>query len=235
MRLYRTTFLAAATALTVAGGVATANAQPGAAPDAIGYRVNLEHDVVVAALDRGVFAVAEDDSSIAIRDDAGRLRETLPLTFTLDGQKMPLRQEISTDRRTLRLTPDLSTLDRAALRPVASPLENQLAMNDLINAVSLGTSIGSLIGTAIGTVAGVGVGVALAGASCLVLSLGCVVTVLPIVSMVAAAGGLAGLIVAGGPAAAAAAFGYWSTLSAEPGRSRYAPHVRGAGGAPAAE
>ncbi|MFE6857748.1 hypothetical protein [Nocardia sp. NPDC057668] len=228
MRRNRTTFIVAATALTVAGGVATASAEPAAASDPIGYRVNLETDTVVTVLDRGTFATAADAASITVRDDAGRVRESLPLAVTLDGRRLPLRQEISVDGRTLRLTPDLADLDRTALRPVASPLENQLAMNDLINAVSLGTSIGSLVGTAIGTVAGVGVGIALAGASCLVLSLGCVVTVLPIVSMVAAAGGLAGLILAGGPTAAAAAFGYWSTLRAEPGTSPYAPHVQGA-------
>lgn len=204
-------------------------------PDPVEFRTNLTNDTVVTTLRNGAFTLADDQQSVAIRDAEGRTVDSLPLTFTLDGQRLPLIQQVAEDGHALRLTPDLARLDRTALHSVASPLENQLAMNDLINAVSLGTSIGSLIGTAVGAVAGVGVGIALAGASCLVLSLGCVVTVLPIVSMVAAAGGIAGLVLAGGPTAAAAAFNYVTTLRTDPGQSQYAPQVQGKpGGVPAA-
>ncbi|SUA72756.1 Uncharacterised protein [Nocardia otitidiscaviarum] len=227
MSIRRAALTTALLAASVVTGTATATAAPEPAAEPVSFRANLIGDTVVTTLDHGSFALAADTRSVTISDTAGRPLQVVPLSFTLDGQRLPLRQQITADGRTLRLTPELDGLDRTALRPVASPLENQLAMNDLINAVSLGTSVGSLIGTAIGAVAGVGVGIALAGASCLVLSLGCVVAVLPIVSMVAAAGGIAGLILGGGPSAAAAAFDYWTTLNAAPGESRYAPHLPG--------
>ncbi|MTE17555.1 hypothetical protein GLP40_33090 [Nocardia sp. CT2-14] len=161
-------------------------------------------------------------------DALGHVLDTLPLAAEVDGRQLPIRPEISGDARTLTLVPDVSGLDRTSVRPVASPLENQLAMNDLINTVSISTSVGSLIGTAIGAVAGVGVGLALAGASCLVISLGCVVAVLPIVTLVGAAGGLTGLVLAGGPSAAVAAYNYVTTLNAAPGTSQYGQYAAGA-------
>ncbi|MCU1640478.1 MAG: hypothetical protein JWN03_753 [Nocardia sp.] len=227
MNIHSATLIAAVMAASVVGSAATATASPDSAAPAVSYHADLAGDAVVTTLTNGAFALSGDQESVTVHDDAGQTVDTVPLSFTLDGQHLPLRQQIAADGHTLRLVPDLTGLDRAALKPVASPLENQLAMNDLINAVSLGTSIGSLIGTTIGAVAGIGVGLALAGASCLVLSLGCVVAVLPIVSLVAAAGGLSGLILAGGPTAAAAAFDYWSTLHAAPGTSKYAPYVPG--------
>ncbi|RMI32782.1 hypothetical protein [Nocardia stercoris] len=235
MNLQSATLTAAAAALaavSVIGGATTATAAPDVAAPAVNYRADLVGDTVVTTLTNGAFELSSDQQSVAVRDVAGQTVDTLPLSFTLDGQRLSLRQQIAADGHTLRLVPDLAGLDRAALRPVAAepvalPLENQLAMNDLINQVSLGTSIGSLIGTAVGAVAGIGVGFGVAGASCLVLGLGCVVAVLPIVSMVAAAGGLAGLILVGGPAAAAAAFDYWTTQQAAPGTSKYAPYVQG--------
>lgn len=233
MNIGRATLTAAVLAASVVTSTATAAAAPDSAPLPVTFQANVIGDAVVTTLEDGVFALTEDRQAIAVRDAAGHTLDALPLAFTLDGQRLPLQQQITDDGHTLRLVPDLNGLDRAALKPVASPLENQLAMNDLVNAVSLGTSIGSLVGTAIGAVAGIGVGIALAGASCLVLSIGCVVTVLPIVSLVAAAGGLAGLVLAGGPVAAAAAFDYWTTLRAEPGQSKYAPQLQGKPGVPA--
>ncbi|WP_327138924.1 hypothetical protein [Nocardia sp. NBC_01327] len=235
MNIRRATLASAVLAASVVTSTATATADPEATTPAVSYHSNIVDSAVVTKLDNGSFTVAEDKQSITVHDAAGQALESVPLSMTLDGQRFPLAQEIADGGRTLRLIPDLTKLDtHTALQPVASPLENQLAMNDLINAVSLGTSIGSLVGTAIGAVAGVGVGLALAGASCLVLSLGCVVAVLPIVSMVGAVGGLTGLIVAGGPTAAVAAFNYWTTMHAEPGQSQYAPSVQGKpGGVPA--
>ncbi|WP_280236137.1 hypothetical protein [Nocardia cyriacigeorgica] len=209
-------------AITCATGSATAAANPGTAVAPVSYRTGQVGDAVAVTLDGGVFALSADQRSVAVRDAAGTVLDTVPLTAELDGAPVPIRQQISADARTLTLTPDLTDISRASVRPVASPVENQLAMNDLINAVSLSMSVGSLIGTAIGAVAGVGIGVAVAGASCLVLSLGCVVAVLPIVTLAGAAGGIAGLVVAGGPTAAVAAYNYLTTLHAAPGTSVYA-------------
>lgn len=222
----------ALTAFSAAASVTISAATAAAAPDttaaAPSYHASVVGDSVVTTLQDGTFGLAADQRSVAVHDVAGQVLDTLPLTAEVDGRQVPIRPEISADARTLTLIPDISGLDRTSVRPVASPLENQLAMNDLINAVSISTSVGSLIGTAIGAVAGVGIGFALAGASCLVLSIGCVVAVLPIVTLVGAAGGLAGLVLAGGPGAAVAAYNYFTTLNAAPGASQYSQYAVGA-------
>lgn len=222
----------AAAGVTVAAATANAAPEPPVSPQ-VSYRATLSEGTVVVDLEHGTFIRAQDSASVGIRDAAGTVLDTLPLTYALDEQQLPIREQISADGRTLRLTPDLSAVDRTALRPVASPLENQLAMNDLINSVSIGTSIGSLIGTAIGATLGIGLGLALAGASCVVLSLVCVVAVLPIVSLAAGVGGIAGLVVAGAPNAAIAIYRYITTLNAAPGTSIYAPDLQGKSGVPA--
>ncbi|MFF0609320.1 hypothetical protein ACFYUD_11670 [Nocardia tengchongensis] len=239
MNSRRAGLLAACAVAGVAITAATANATPETAAPQVTYHATLSGDSVVVTLDHGTFATPQADS-VVVRDSSGTTLDALPLAYTLDNQKLPLRQTITDDGHALRLTPDLATVDRATLKPVAdlkpvaSPLENQLAMNDLINAASIGTSVGSLVGTAIGAVLGAGVGFALAGASCVVLSLGCVVAVLPIVSLVAGVGGLAGLVIGGGPTIAYALFQYVTTLNAAPGQSIYAPNLQGKPGIPAA-
>ncbi|WP_157534872.1 hypothetical protein [Nocardia inohanensis] len=237
MKSRRTGMIAACFAagvVTTVTAAATANAAPEPAVSPVSYHASVAEGTVVVSLEHGSFTRTEAADAVRIRDAAGAELDSLPLTYLLDEQRLPIRDEISADGRTLRLTPDLATLDRRELHPVASPLENQLAMNDLINAVSIGTSVGSLIGTAIGAVLGVGVGFAVAGASCLVLSLGCVVAVLPIVSLVGGVGGLAGLVLGGGPTAAYALYQYVTALNAAPGQSIYAQHVQGKPGVPAA-
>ncbi|NNH69268.1 hypothetical protein HLB23_05180 [Nocardia uniformis] len=232
MKIRRAGMVAAVAAASITIAAATANADPEqpVSPQ-VSYQATLSDGAVVVGLEHGTFTRAEE--TIRIRDAAGTVLDTLPLSYVIDEQQLSIREQISDDGRTLRLTPDLTAVDRTALRPVASPLENQLAMNDLINSVSIGTSVGSLIGTAIGATLGIGVGFALAGASCLVLSLGCVVAVLPIVTLVAGAGGLAGLVIAGAPNAAFAIYRYVTTLNAAPGESIYAPDLQGRAGVPA--
>ncbi|MFE3105669.1 hypothetical protein ACFROC_34995 [Nocardia tengchongensis] len=236
----RAGLIAACAVAGMAVTAATANAAPEQSVSPVGYHAALSEGTVVVTLDHGSFAAAAGDA-VGIRDEAGAVLDSLPLIYTVDGQRLSIREQLSGDGRTLRLTPDASTLDRTALHPVsggltsvASPLENQLAMNDMINSVSIGTSVGSLIGTAVGAVIGIGVGFTLAGASCLVLSLGCVIAVMPIVTMVGGVGGLAGLVIGGGPAAAYAVYQYVTALNAAPGQSIYAKDLQGRPGLPAA-
>ncbi|MET8878092.1 hypothetical protein [Nocardia sp. NPDC004604] len=207
---------------------ATATAAPTDVSPEVSYRTQLTTDQsVVTILENGTFALSDDGSAVSIFNNAGRVLDSLPLRVRIDDQTLPVRHQIAPDGHTLTLTPDVAAIRRDELKPVASPVENQLAMNDLINAVSIGTSVGSLLGTAVGAVLGVGVGVALAGASCLVLSLGCVVAVLPIVALAGGVGGMAGLVVGGGPTAAIAVYQYLTTLNAPPGTSKYAPDLHG--------
>ncbi|MFI1918326.1 hypothetical protein [Nocardia sp. NPDC020380] len=221
----RTLAVAVTTAAVGVSAVLVAAAPADAAPD-VSYHAVLQGKSVVATLEGGTFALS-GDGAVQIADADGRVLDSLPLTGAFDGRGLSIRPQLSADEHTLTLTPEVSPVAAPVLQPVASPVENQLAMNDLINAVSISTSVGSLIGTAIGAVAGIGVGLALAGASCVVLSLGCVVAVLPIVTVVGAVGGIAGLVLAGGPATAVAAFNYFSTLNAAPGTSIYASQVPG--------
>jgi hypothetical protein len=223
-----TTAAICAAALAAAG---TAAADP--APAVVTYRAaSTDTGSVTVELTHGRFAVDPDGTAVTVRDDAGRVLDTLPLAYAIGDQPMPIRARIGGDATTLTLTPETAGLRRDAPTPVASPLENQLAMNDLVNAVSIGTSVGALIGTAVGAVLGIGLGIALAGASCAVLSVGCVVAVLPIVSLAGAAGGVAGLVLGGGPATAAGLYRYVTTLLAPPGTSEYAPDLRGRPGVP---
>lgn len=111
------------------------------------------------------------------------------------------------------------------LRSVASPLENQLAAKDSADVLGQAAVAGPLLGATAGAVAGVVV----AGASCVVLTAGCVLTALPIIGAFAAGGAVAGTVVAGGLAAAWGANNYLETLQAEPGTSRYNHGVNGAG------
>ncbi|WP_067835210.1 hypothetical protein [Nocardia lijiangensis] len=226
MRIRWSALGAASTVVGIALTGATATAAPADIP-AVSYRAQLATDQsVVTVLENGTFALSDDGSAVSVFDTAGRALDSLPLRVRIDNQTLPVRHQIASDGRTLTLTPDVAAIRREELKPVASPVENQLAMNDLINAVSIGTSVGSLIGTAVGAVLGVGVGVALAGASCVVLSLGCVVAVLPIVALAGGVGGMAGLVLGGGPTAGIAVYQYLTTLNAPPGTSKYAPDLQ---------
>lgn len=234
MKLRRSTTTAAIAAAFAVAMLADPNAGIAHAAEPVSYHASIEDGSVVTRLGNGAFALDDTAGVVAIQDSVGEKVDSLPLNYSLDGQRLALRHEISADGRTLTLTPETSGLDRTALKPVASPLENQLAMNDLINAVSISTSLGTLVGTAVGALAGIGVGLVLSGASCAVLSVGCVVAVLPIVSLTAGVGGIAGLIIAGGPVSAAAAFEYVTTLNAPPGATKYAEQTRGKPGGPPA-
>ncbi|WP_433567146.1 hypothetical protein ACQP1O_19340 [Nocardia sp. CA-151230] len=235
-----TSVLATFTTAAVIGGLATcvnASADPApAAPPAdsapVAYHATPTGDSVTTTLDGGTFALSPDGASVLVRDVAGQVLDSLPSAVRVDGRQIGLTQQISGDGRSLVSTPDWEAVRHQEIKPVASPVENQLAMNDLINSVSIGTSIGTMVGTAIGAALGVGVGVAIAGASCLVISLGCVVAVLPIVTLVGGVGGLVGAIVGGGPTAAAAAFDYITVLRSAPGESKYGQYARDRGAVP---
>ncbi|WP_218719027.1 MULTISPECIES: hypothetical protein [Nocardia] len=191
------------------------------------YHASVVGGSVITTLENGTFTLAPDSRTVTIRDTAARDLESLPLAATVDGAHLPIRPYISADGRQLTLVPDTTALLPHPAQPIASPIENQLAMNDLINSVSIGTSVGSLIGTAIGAVIGIGAGFALAGASCLALSIGCVVAALPIITLVGGVGALAGVVLGGGSTAAFALYEYLTTLNAAPGTSKYGEYAQG--------
>ncbi|MEU1550964.1 hypothetical protein [Nocardia sp. NPDC005745] len=202
-----------------------AHASPEIRSPGVEFRAALVDDAVVTTVADGHFAFDTATTTLLLRDDAGQILDRLPLSARVDGMPVGLAYQISDDGHTVRLRPDLTGVDRAAVRPVASALENQLATNDLINAVSVSTSVGTLIGTAIGAAIGIGIGVAVAGATCAAISVACVVAVLPVLSIGAAAGGVIGMIAVAGPSVAVALYDYVTTLNGAPGTSRYAPDL----------
>lgn len=244
MRFRRLTFTAFVAAGALVTSMASADAEPAAPPSNNGTgqaapsSVRLDSKIVdghvVATLTDGRFTQevqkTADDSDvgyIAVRNSDGQVLEQLPSTFTLDGKSFPITTRISADGRALELKPEITKESTSGLQPVASALENQLAANDALNVASAALSIGSIVGTLIGSIIGGGVGLAMAGASCVVIAVGCVLAVIPMLTLGATVGGILGLNVAGAGALVAAGWTYVQTMMAEPGQSVYASQIPG--------
>ncbi|MEV6138989.1 hypothetical protein AB0L63_23570 [Nocardia sp. NPDC051990] len=214
-------------AVTMNGtGTASATATPAEAAAAAHYQAVVQDASVLATIDSGTFTVDNDAAVAALRDADGAVLDTVPLSYALDGQRHRIDALVSDGGRSLRLTPQLPAA-RPAAQPIASPLENQLAMNDLINAVSFGLSAGTLVGTIVGAVVGIGAGLAVSGAACVAISIGCVLAVVPIVTLLGGVGGLAGMALGGAPGLVSGLWNYFTTMNAAPGESRYASQLPG--------
>ncbi|MGW5112182.1 hypothetical protein [Nocardia sp. NPDC004123] len=210
-----------------AGGIAIACAA--AAPQAIAdidaaaageteFRTEVSQGWAVTTIDAGRFQADQDGAAITVLDAAGQPAARIPLAFALDNRTYEIQPQISADGRTLSLLPDI-----AGAQPIASPLENQLALDDGQSKLGLAMALGPLAGAIGGAV----IGVVVALVSCAVLTIGCLLTGLPIIGVFAGAGGLAGTILGGGAAAAYAVWNYLDTLSKAPGDSRYAKDGEG--------
>lgn len=206
---------------TVGAPVAVASPlEVSAAEAAAQYRAKIQDGSLLAEIDAGTFTVDAVAGTAALRDAAGAVLDTVPLSYAFDSQLYRIDAQVSADGRALRLTPQLPAGRTAA--PIASPVENQLAMNDLINSVSFGLSAGALVGTIVGAVLGIGAGLAVSGAACVVVSIGCVLAVVPIVTLLGGVGGLAGMALGGAPGLVNGLWNYYSTINAAPGQSQYA-------------
>ncbi|MFE3257634.1 hypothetical protein ACFXPS_19675 [Nocardia sp. NPDC059091] len=173
---------------------------------------------VTTTIDAGTFQADQDGAGVTVLDAVGQPAGRIPLAFVLDNRKYEIQPQISADGRTLSLLPDI-----AGAQPIASPLENQLALDESQSKLGLAMAVGPLAGAIGGAV----IGVVVALASCAVLTIGCLLTGLPIIGVFAGAGGLAGTILGGGAAAAYAVWNYLDTLSKAPGDSRYAKDGEG--------
>ncbi|MGW0248593.1 hypothetical protein ACWDYH_18360 [Nocardia goodfellowii] len=205
--------------LVAAGALAVtalpAQADPAAAPS---FRTMVSGNSVVTYLEGATFDPDEDQRTVRIVDTHGRVLDSLPLTYQVNDHSFTINEQLSDDRRTLTLTPDLETVRRAGLEPVASPMENQLALNQLSADLLRNPGIGGLIGLA----AGAAVGAALGLGSCLLVGPACLATVPAAIAAFAAAGGIAGTLIGGGTALADSGWKYLLTLQAAPGQSPYA-------------
>ncbi|MFJ9371234.1 hypothetical protein ACIRRA_43475 [Nocardia sp. NPDC101769] len=182
------------------------------------YTATVTDGSVVMTVDQATIGVT-DDRSLQISDRAGALLTTLPLGFVLEGRQGDIRYAISDDAHTVRLTPDMATLrSPVAATDIASPLEEQLALDELATSLTRNTLLGTLAGSAIGALVGAAIGVA----SCLVVGPGCIATIPAAVVAFAAGGGVAGTLVAGGATLASGLWKYITTRNSPPGQSPYA-------------
>ncbi|MET9026942.1 ammonium transporter [Nocardia sp. NPDC004168] len=193
-------------ALTVGAGIA--HAEPAAAPvPDIGYQAQLVGDKIVTTLTAGTFDVRGD--AVDIKDTAGNVAVTLPLAFRQDGLEYPMPHLVRDAGRVLELTVVKDAVQaHPAATPVASPFENQRAMDAFLSQFGIATAVGGFIGTVIGALVGltgliggpIGIGTVVAGAGI---------------------GGIIGTIVVGGPALIIAGIDLISTLAAQPGTTKW--------------
>lgn len=166
--------------------------------------------VFLSGFDHGGFT-RSGDGSIRVTEGTRPVAE-LPSTFTLDGNVHRLDSRIGDGGSTLTLTPVL------AAHPVASAMENQLALDDFATTMRRGPVIGTVIGTVVGALVG-----AIVGAStCVVVGPACLATVPAAIVAFARAGGVAGTLLVGGGALAVGLWNYLTVLQAPPGQSPYA-------------
>ncbi|MGK8521968.1 ammonium transporter [Nocardia asteroides] len=193
-------------ALTVGAGATHAEPAPAPVPD-IGYEAQLVGNTIVTTLTAGTFEVRA--GAVDVKDAAGNVAATLPLAFRQDGLEYPMPHLVRDAGRVLELTvvKDAARA-RPAATPVASPFENQRAMDAFLSQFSIATAIGGFIGTVVGALVGltgiiggpIGIGTVLAGAGI---------------------GGIIGTIVVGGPALIIAGIDLISTLAAPPGTTKW--------------
>lgn len=209
MNLRTTLSVATLTACAVATGSGTAMAEPPAPEPTLAASV--VGDSVLAVLDHALFAATADGRSVEIRTLDGQPVLSLPAGLLLDGVSHPMHYRIMDAGRALTLTPDLG------LKPVASPMEEQLAVNDFaanMTKIPLGSIAGAFLGAAVGAVIGLG--------SCLIVGPACLATAPAAIGAFAGMGGLLGTLTAGGAALVDGVWRYLSTVNAAPGESMYA-------------
>ncbi|WP_330183527.1 ammonium transporter [Nocardia sp. NBC_01503] len=207
MKLRKFTAVAApiATAVAIASS-GVAHADP-AVPE-IEYSANLVGNNVVTTLTNGAFEIS--GQSVNVKDVAGNTVVSLPLTFQQDGVEYSMPASLADSEHTLTINAikDVASARPAAVKPVASPTENALAMQTFSSQFGIATAIGAFIGTALG---------ALVGLTGIVAGPGVVASVIA----GAAVGGIIGTLVVGGPTLLIAGIDLINTLTAPPGTTKY--------------
>lgn len=196
----------------VATGLAVTPAAPAAATPTATYRAGIIGDTVISNVGSATFVVAPGTDVLTVIDTTGTTLTRLPLHFTLDDRQFPIYYQLSEDGHTALLAPG------HVARPVASAMENQLALNDM----AINLTVGPIIGTVMGTVLGALLGAAIGLGSCLVVGPGCLATTPAAIAAFAAAGGVLGTVVLGGGALIDGLWKYLTTLNSAPGQSAYA-------------
>ncbi len=198
-------------------GLTTAHADPAPAPEQIKYSVKLVDKTVVTTLQGGTFRLAEDQKSYAVTDSRGETVVSMPTDVQVDGTEIPVVPVVKNDGTQLELTPQRTmTSDHPVMvKPVASPMEDQMAMNEFTTQFGIATAVGGFVGTAIGVVVG-GITGCILGLP--LLAIGCI----PAAIAGAGIGGVLGTIALGGPALGIASMDLVQTMQAAPGTSKWA-------------
>lgn len=141
--------LGAAAGTAHAGPEAAAEVSARGVEQGVGYVMAPGDDgsSVVTTLDAGSFHLAADAGSVALADPTGRVVAALPLTVQAFGQSATLVPRISSDGRTLTLTPVGSPRSSDHIAQLVDEADTQA--RKMHNA-----GIGALIGAGIGAVLG---------------------------------------------------------------------------------
>ncbi|SUA74114.1 Uncharacterised protein [Nocardia otitidiscaviarum] len=221
---FRGTIAAAALAigaLTVGSTVAHAEEAP--APQDVSYSVKLVDKTIVATLKNGTFELTEvaveggepedKQTMVNVKDTQGATLISFPLAFDVAGSEVEVKSELKNEDSVLEVVPEAPAdfqpgTQPLTVQPIASPMEDQRAMNSFSSQFGMATAIGGFVGTAIGAI------------------IGCIVTIpaMCVPGLVAGAGigGILGTIAVGGPTLIAAGLELIQTLQAAPGTTKWA-------------
>lgn len=239
MKLARSTVVAGLVTGSLAMGFGTAYAEPAAAaPAPINYSIQMVEKTVVTTLHGGTFAIAEEEVQpisaepgaepakeqfVQVKDATGAVVVSWPVDLAVEGTEVPVKPVLKNDDTVLELTPEKTDIKtdqpiqavNLTAKPIASPAENQMAMNEFTTQFSIATAVGGFVGTAAGVVLG-GITGCIMGLP--LFGVGCI----PAAVAGAGIGGILGTIVVGGPAMGIAAMDLVQTLQAAPGASKWA-------------
>lgn len=223
--------------LALGWGTAHAQPAAPAPKEPVNYAVQLVEKTVVATLGGGTFSIVEKEQEptatepgapeaapiaeaektevLEIKDKAGDLIAAMPLEFTVNGVEIPVASEVKKDGTVVEITPTKpegldpgTTVLQPVAKPIASPSENQRAVNEFSSNFGIATAIGGFVGTAVGAV------------------IGCVVTLpagcIPGLITGAGVGGILGTIAVGGPTLVAAGIELINALQAPDGTTKWA-------------
>lgn len=219
-----TTVAAVLVAGALTAGLGTAHAEPAAPADpGIMYSLKVIDKTVVASLRGAKFALSEQDGATPdapktqvanIKDESGATVVSMPLDYRIGDVRVPVDVVAKNDDTVLEITPTKPdglqiSSQQPVLKPIASPDEDQRAMNDFSGKLSVAGQVGALVGGIVGFVVGCAASIAL----------GC----LPGGVAGVPAGGIIGGLVAGGPTLIAAGIDLLNTWQAAPGTSKWAP------------
>ncbi|MEV6100488.1 hypothetical protein [Nocardia sp. NPDC051981] len=199
----------------------------------------VQDKTIVSTLKNGVFELAEQDGDtptdpkqtiVNVKDPQGATVVSFPLNYSVAGTKIPVKAALKADNTVLEVVPekpagfDAGTLPAfthpvMVVKDIASPVEDQRAMNNFTTEFGLATAIGGFVGTAVGVVLGGGIGIALGAIECLTV-VGCLASIPTFVAL-AGIGGILGTIAFGAPALGIAGMDLINTLQAAPGTSKW--------------